>query len=867
MSERRTWTWSSPLIGADRDATDVAERLLTGTSVMIAGARGSGRSHVLRAVIDELRMRGVAPVVVRPSAALSDLPLAALEAAGDVRASALAGDELPTVPPAIFVVDDLQSLDHASATALARAISAGRATALVALMVPRARARPVPRDAGSAGPLFLRLWLDGFADRVDLTELTTPDAERLVSVFLGSTTLDAATTASLIWRADGSRTLLRELVSEAVQASTAGRDPLAAVRDTAPHSRLSAALELHVADLSEEDRRCLAFLHQVPHIALADATRFLPVDTLQALVTAGLVHIDNSAARRLTANESLAHEATRQLGDDRVDALVDAAAARMLAEADEWWSAPLAVVVADRWHRGRAGPGDADPTPVVRARVALDAARAANDRGDVAHTAAHAARGLRAADTAELRLEQAFALARLFPDDEGDPLASVDAETLDAAGRRRRVRLCTLLADRGLPASVNPATSGDTDDPVERDLEIAARAGSTLEWAAAARAATRAASASTALAPAHLRALLSAGMAETFAGRWSSALLHFRDVERILDARTRPAGIAAADRLGAVLVLLSSYQLAGADGAPVRQRLAEERLRAARESDPAALVIAGIGAAIAEANVGRPALALKELKLAVERGPTSLTGADLALAELGIAEALAAAGLATDARTILDRSLVGETPLLRHARASVESTVLVAEHRRAEAVSRAREAAQITWGREAPAARLRDLFKLIVLGVITPPEREELDALTESTDLPLASETARRVAEWDSTSEADPVAQLRLHPQWMSSPSSPGAAESGSLSQLPLRTPSGASVAELTRREREIALLVVDGHTNREIAARLYLSVRTVESHVYQARAKIGATSRAELGRIVAQWAATRSPNGTRNHG
>ncbi|WP_438354998.1 LuxR C-terminal-related transcriptional regulator [Microbacterium sp. CJ88] len=36
------------------------------------------------------------------------------------------------------------------------------------------------------------------------------------------------------------------------------------------------------------------------------------------------------------------------------------------------------------------------------------------------------------------------------------------------------------------------------------------------------------------------------------------------------------------------------------------------------------------------------------------------------------------------------------------------------------------------------------------------------------------------------------------------------------------------------------------------MAQRLFLSVRTVESHVYQARAKIGARSRGELGRMVA---------------
>jgi non-specific serine/threonine protein kinase len=53
--------------------------------------------------------------------------------------------------------------------------------------------------------------------------------------------------------------------------------------------------------------------------------------------------------------------------------------------------------------------------------------------------------------------------------------------------------------------------------------------------------------------------------------------------------------------------------------------------------------------------------------------------------------------------------------------------------------------------------------------------------------------------------------------------------------------------ADLTRREREIAALVATGMTNREIAGKLYLSVRTVEVHVDHARTKIGVRTRTEL--------------------
>ncbi|MGH3292946.1 MAG: helix-turn-helix domain-containing protein, partial [Trebonia sp.] len=51
----------------------------------------------------------------------------------------------------------------------------------------------------------------------------------------------------------------------------------------------------------------------------------------------------------------------------------------------------------------------------------------------------------------------------------------------------------------------------------------------------------------------------------------------------------------------------------------------------------------------------------------------------------------------------------------------------------------------------------------------------------------------------------------------------------------------------LTRREREVAELVADGLGNREIAERLYLSKRTVDSHVEHVFTKLGFSSRAQL--------------------
>jgi DNA-binding CsgD family transcriptional regulator len=54
-------------------------------------------------------------------------------------------------------------------------------------------------------------------------------------------------------------------------------------------------------------------------------------------------------------------------------------------------------------------------------------------------------------------------------------------------------------------------------------------------------------------------------------------------------------------------------------------------------------------------------------------------------------------------------------------------------------------------------------------------------------------------------------------------------------------------LAALTEREREVVALVAAALSNREIAQRLVLSERTVESHVRRILAKCGLSSRAEL--------------------
>ena len=68
------------------------------------------------------------------------------------------------------------------------------------------------------------------------------------------------------------------------------------------------------------------------------------------------------------------------------------------------------------------------------------------------------------------------------------------------------------------------------------------------------------------------------------------------------------------------------------------------------------------------------------------------------------------------------------------------------------------------------------------------------------------------------------------------------------------RTPALTAVAHplpLTEREREIVTLAARGLSNREIADRLTVSVRTVEGHLYRAGSKLGAGDRSKLKAIL----------------
>ena len=67
----------------------------------------------------------------------------------------------------------------------------------------------------------------------------------------------------------------------------------------------------------------------------------------------------------------------------------------------------------------------------------------------------------------------------------------------------------------------------------------------------------------------------------------------------------------------------------------------------------------------------------------------------------------------------------------------------------------------------------------------------------------------------------------------------------------------GAGWADLSPTERRVVALVAEGHSNREVADRLFLSRRTVDNHLYRVFTKLEVANRVELSLRVRSWGQT----------
>lgn len=828
------------VIGADRDDAHLFDALRRGDSVLLVGTLGSGKTHLLGVVERAARRSGIEPLTVRGGGHAVDARLAALEAgSGDGRY--------------LVLVDDAHRLTPASMDALLGAVHRGRATALMTVGVPKGRT--ARGSATRAASDLMAAWPGGDLARVDLSELSPVDADALLDLFAGEDPFDAVTRAAVLELADGSRTLLRELAARASGAVAEGADPLVAIRRVVDHRRLGDAVHAHVREIGDDDRTALALLHRVRGIARTDALRLLRADTIDSLVGAGMVHEDATTHRRLFPNPLLAAEADHQTVDAAVEGRITRVASAMLAPHAAWWSAPVASALAVQWLHAHDVPAALDDVEsTTRERVALTAARSAADRGE--HELAAAFSTLPGLDTRSPALRVELAEATQRRDRAGDAMTvlrsagDVDDDTLSRLLRRRGVR------DGDTAMLARRVDDRDDEPRAEFTLALAENAVVRMEWSAAQAQVSEALTIPRLEDSARMRALIMSAVAQLNTGSWEQALALLDEMHRLIDAPTHAPSVTASERALALCVHLVAAQSTARDDIDIAPRLPSIVAAALHEEDPVAVVLAGLAAGLIRARAGDAAGATREVDMAVTRAGRLTMPPWVAVLELSIARAVALAGDVASAERLLRRAVPDPNdlpPYLEHARLLTESTLLGVHELPAEAREFAAAAAAVSEGTESWLLAMRDLFQLVAVGAGDDDVLRRMRRAAAALELPAAEQlVAHAAAIVRGRGRADsPVTLLRREAPWSSEEMLSVVRAPSAAPRPRLTAVTAPPDATLTRREREIAALIEEGLANREIAERLFLSVRTVESHIFQARQKIGARSRTELGRMV----------------
>ncbi|MDQ1204006.1 helix-turn-helix transcriptional regulator [Microbacterium sp. SORGH_AS_0862] len=831
--------------GDRRELDEAAESIEAGVSVVVAGPLGTGKTVLTRRLGERLVERGCQPLLLHPAPLPADVPFEALDAANDERAELVRRGATPA--GTVVLVDDAQDLDEASVTALSRAVYARRAVVLFALSVPRVADGA---GAGAATTTILDLWLRGFAQRIDLKPVSERRA-RIIVDRLSRGLLDQITTEAIVWQGNGSRTLLRELTRTAVAAVESDVDPLEAIRSAPAQGGLSAAADAHIRELDVDRMRTLVLIDRAPGLPYGDAVRCVGRASLDGLLASGFLTEDGSAVRRLHAVTPLARAAARRLGGEYAIALADRSVADLLPRAGEPVDEALANAVASQlFLHPHAAAALASET---REEVLVGAARSANDHEDYGIAAAYAALGLEGGDSERLRVEH-FCARTMLADAVNAP-RSVGAVSGTARVRAvmLRARLAALsrhtAADELQRALADTATGAENSaaEYLEHRLLEAQRATAEMRWEDGVRAAEAVIVDAPAEVGVRVRALMTLVLATAMRGDGGATRREMERVRLVLDTdHDGPVdGIARASLLCSALM---AAQIVGEDPTPLGPHIAELRRLAVRTGCRRLAALTGLATALALALDADADAAVTEVRMARRRLHPAPQDPLVPFLKLCIAHLLALHGRVDMAEEILARigAVWGTgSPVLEQSFAATESVVSLAAGRTDLARDAARRALDLSTRFNAPPVRVRDLYRAIVLGIEPDRMRREITAAAAGSDAAIVASLAVLARSSGEGAATDTLDLLRRTVAWAGS--TPGAGAT----TAPVTSSMKRTLVVLTRREREIAHLIDEGMSNRDIANRLFLSVRTVESHIFQARRKVGARTRRELGRFV----------------
>jgi DNA-binding CsgD family transcriptional regulator len=829
------------LVGRERELESV--RATAGGGVVIAGEAGVGKTRLAR----EIAEAAVAPVEwVRATRSAASMPLGAFaallgaERGEGVELLARARHALAEKAEGrrlVLCVDDGQHLDDASAALVHQLVAAGEAFAVVTL-----------RRGERAPDALQALWKDELCELIELEPLPRESLDGLLAAALGGP-VDGRSLLALWELTQGNALFLRELVHYGTGRGLLAEDggvwrwhgelgvgarltELVGARLDGLSADERAALEVVAVGAPVEaraiDARALETLERLEIVEHRAERRRRVVDVAHPLhgevVRAGLARTRLEAIQRELADAVEARGARRRGDLARLalwrlesgggdDALFERAAEHALAARDN--------VAAERFARA-AGEG-------FNARLTLGRALAGEGRAEEAE----ALLGALEPSSDEHRAAQAIAIARnrfWALDRAEEAFAVLNAAVLSSPGPRAEVlaQRARLAAASGRPhealASAIPLLD-DAEAPETAHLHAAVAASEamlalgrctdvialTRRWEPVAARHTE-----IPLMEGLLRS--QRGVALRLAGDLIEATaLTEENYARALTVRSAMAAAVEAAALGYVWLSRGRPRTA--------ERLLRECASLLRDADPVGMVtwaLAGVAQAAAQAG---DAAAAREALAEMERRPLGHKGFE---SELGLARAWTAAS-------------AGEL---------------------SRATELAKETADADRERSQHAYELQALHVLTRLGEPDPEAVRRLSvdgpfavaalAYAEARDGRALLEAANLLASQDRLLEAAEAAQraaaaLREEGRNATPATTKAAAWLASCEGARPPTLLDPATADLTPREREIALLAAQGRSSREIADRLVLSVRTVDNHLQSAYRKLGVSGRGEL--------------------
>lgn len=871
-----------PLIGRDRELESVRLALTDSATrgLVLAGAAGAGKTRLGLEALDLAAEHGFHPARVLATRSSARLPLGALapllppltEPPGQAvdllrwaRATiaTLGGDK-----PVALLVDDAQLLDDLSATLVWQLVEGGEAFIVATVRTDD----PVP-DA------IVALWKQDVGHRIDVRALSSEAVSELLAAVLDAP-VDARARRLLADHSGGNPLYLRELVAAALEAGTLRRDPYGwRLSDDGLvfSDRIVELVDARIGALGEDERHALALVSYGEPVAVAALPRPV-ISGMERLEHRGLVHVDRDG-RRLVA--TLGHPLYGDVVRSRMPALAAHEVNRELADLVERTGGRRRddLLRFAQWRID--GGGTTEPDLMLRA------AQAARNYSDLplARRLTHAAIDAGAGLEGSLLAAQLQVL-------EGDPegaercfvdltaRASTDSQRMAVATSRIANLLVGLARPKDALAVAEEAASSISD--ADSIVELAATRAQLLYHSG--RSGQALSVADPIIDRAHGRALVNlapvAALCLIDAGRLGRAVEVARrgyEVHMALEGLTMPFGPQMhLVPIGVALTwegrLEEAEELAhGAYADAVDAGSIEAQ---ANYAQLLGWILIVRGRATAGARVMNESLALYR-----ERGWKAYIM--FALANLAHANALRGdVDAATQALSELDALDISEAhrlgdPMVIQARAWVDAAAgqLTAARRR---LLDGADAARRSQSLVLEAALLHDYARLGGASDVT-------DRLAELADV-VEGELVTARASYAAALKADDGVVLgavaadfdRLGAWLYAAEAAAGAAvafrRSGDRRQATVlerlaadraRRCEGAvtpalrgveSQAILSARELEVASLAAAGLSNRAIAERLYVSVRTVETQLQHVYRKLGLARRSDLGQALAPF-------------